>query len=490
MRGWVLLAGLAACAPTKPDGSCLHWSDCGEGGACEYSATHPEFPASVDGGARFECSVADDACESGRAFGEFASVDRRGTCLDFSPGFDGRCDGTHTCDVGLYCGLGRCLSVRQLDATADLVAAWCANDGRTGADVWLWGVAFPLFGEMLFSPGVLADAAPFLPPPDPPPAMDRHFETKSTSVGEVHLCISGLTENGVKQSECFGDSGNLAVAGGVVAFGDWGFLTPSSVGVANYSLIAAGKTHTCGSPGRGITCWGENDRKQLDGTGLATHIADVGLDGGILTHLTAGAFASCAATTGTVTTPDVWCWGDPSQWAAETFADPTLAGTPQIVLGLSQGEVTALDAGETHVCAVKGGLLWCWGGNEAGQTTGEATNFPELPTRPLGDTPVIAVAAGRQHTCAVTAANQVMCWGGNVQGQLGSPTSSTKPIVVPLEARAVGTQLLAAGDDHTCALLEDSWVHCWGAPALTTDTGVLGPDGSPVVLDRIPLTCQ
>jgi len=57
--------------------------------------------------------------------------------------------------------------------------------------------------------------------------------------------------------------------------------------------------------------------------------------------------------------------------------------------------------------------------------------------------------------------------GSNVDGKLGSPEPGTEPRAVPLRGRAIG--LISATDFTTCVVLEDSFVHCWGAPSLTTD---------------------
>jgi alpha-tubulin suppressor-like RCC1 family protein len=99
---------------------------------------------------------------------------------------------------------------------------------------------------------------------------------------------------------------------------------------------------------------------------------------------------------------------------------------------------------------------------------------------------VRSVAAGKQHTCAVTVDDRVMCWGSNVVGQLGIETGSSEPRVVPLFGRPTGA--LSATDFTTCVVLEDSWVHCWGAAELTTDVALATIGGDTLTLAQF-FTC-
>jgi len=229
--------------------------------------------------------------------------------------------------------------------------------------------------------------------------------------------------------------------------GSWAFQTP----LGPHLAIAGGTTHSCGTHATTVDCWGANGDAQLDGTKVASTLATVDV-GQPVTQITAGKDFTCAGTP-----TDVWCWGA-QHWTTDTFDGPR--GTVARVLGLDAGPVTALDAGESHVCAIKGGHVWCWGGNAAGQSSGVIGGVAIGPSKPLGDTVAIAVVAGKQHSCAVLEDHTMTCWGDDFLGQLATPD-------LALEGRAVGP--LAAGDNVTCAVLEDSFVHCWGDHTLTTD---------------------
>lgn len=461
-RAGVVLAWIAsACTPETPRGSCFFWSDCGEGGACEYTA-----PVAGET-SRFECSFADDACESGRRFGEFASPARAGECVAFAPGLGGICDPAHDCGEGVECQLGRCVNVRQLDATAEAFVGLCSDHLRAGGDVYLWGFALEIIPDMPIAVGVFLDAAPLTAinaAMTPPPTT---IETTQVTMGANHLCALGATGDGTAFSACLGRNNDPAI--GVDPDG-----VPTIFGSDNpfglHSQLSASSSHTCGVQARNVDCWGSNLDRQLDGTANTSQLeARVAMQAQI-TAVTTGKTFTCAGTT-----QDVSCWGG-DHWALDTFGAND--GSVATVLGIPPGMTTALDAGEAHACAIVDTRLWCWGVNDSGQVTGATSVQPQRAAQPLADTPVLAIAVGRAHTCAVTAEHAVVCWGSNDVGQLGQDTSSRAPQVVPLDARAVGP--IAATDDATCALLEDSFVHCWGTPQLTTEA-------QPLPLERFPI---
>src|SRR5262245_54074463 len=95
---------------------------------------------------------------------------------------------------------------------------------------------------------------------------------------------------------------------------------------------------------------------------------------------------------------------------------------------------TAIDAGNEHTCAItSAGTLLCWGDNYSGQLGDGTRTNRDTPQEVVGLSDVTAVSAGLAHTCAISGNGHLQCWGSNSQGQLGNPdvtTRSTIPVDV------------------------------------------------------------
>jgi alpha-tubulin suppressor-like RCC1 family protein len=230
-------------------------------------------------------------------------------------------------------------------------------------------------------------------------------------------------------------------------------VAQAAVPLHGASRVSAGGAHTCGlMTSGGILCWGGNSAGQLgDGTQMprATPVGVVGLSSGI-SAISAGRDHTCALTVA----GGVKCWGldYDGQLGDGSGAFGVVRLTPVGVVGLAQG-VAAIAAGASHSCAVTSAVgVKCWGRNDHGQL-GDGTTMKRLvPVDVSGlASGVAAVALGEYHTCAVMTAGGAKCWGDNDDGQLGdgSMTERHAPANV---VGLVGATAITAGDFHACAL--------------------------------------
>jgi alpha-tubulin suppressor-like RCC1 family protein len=244
--------------------------------------------------------------------------------------------------------------------------------------------------------------------------------------------------------------------------------------------IASGGYHTCVLLRSGrIMCWGRNDFGQL-GIGTVVESREpqevVGLGSfPAWDFMAAGYNHTCAIDR----YEGLFCWGaNESGQLGDDSIERRPDPTP--VAGLSARPLR-VSAGYSHTCAILDtGGIQCWGSDSEGQigNDGVPGEYTSLPVDVLGlPSSVLAVSLGFEHTCALLDGGEVLCWGANDRIQLGSETASggAAPVSVSLPAAAstlstVSASALSSGEHHTCVLLEDGQVQCWGAG----DSGQLG----------------
>ena len=87
-----------------------------------------------------------------------------------------------------------------------------------------------------------------------------------------------------------------------------------------------------------------------------------------------------------------------------------------------------------------------------------------MPTDVSGlGTGVTSIAGGGFHTCALTIGGGVKCWGANNYGQLGEGTVASRSTPLGVSGLGAGVIALAAGWDHTCAITTGGGAKCWGS---------------------------
>lgn len=321
------------------------------------------------------------------------------------------------------------------------------------------------------------------PEPDP-------LAATAVSLGSDHACA--LFED--SKIVCWGKSSDGQLGyGRSTNVGD--DEVPKKVGFVsvggNVVHLVTGNFHSCAVLEDGtVRCWGLNSFGQLGNGDTDTIGDDTGehpasllpVDvGGTVVQIAAGYTHTCAL----FDTGSMRCWGG-NHFGQLGYGhdNSTDNGTlpselPTVSVG---GNVKQIAAGYGHTCALlNSGNMRCWGLNSNGKLGhGHTDNIgdDELPSEvsvvDVGEE-VSSIAANGNHTCALLSTGDVRCWGDNGNGQLGN--GDREPIgddelpssVPPLNFEGKVTQI-AAGYRHTCALLENGTVRCWGA----NESGELG----------------
>jgi len=284
--------------------------------------------------------------------------------------------------------------------------------------------------------------------------------------GGGHNCV--VTATGA--AYCWGSNAFLQIGDGTAVSSR---PTPTAVsGLGSGVLhITAGNDQSCAVTTTGATlCWGKNVSGELgDGTNTNRNVPTpvVGLGSGSV-EVSSGGEQSC----GLDTVGAVRCWGNggAGKLGNGAFAN---SNVPVAVSGLSSG-VSSIAMGFTQSCALLvGGGQRCWGENFAGGIGDGTRTSRNVPTAALGlDPDLRAIAGGFLHTCALTFAGQVRCWGENLAGQIGNGVLSYPPSL-PVQLAATPVVIAGGSGGHMCAVTAAGGASCWGA----NGSGGLGNGG-------------
>jgi alpha-tubulin suppressor-like RCC1 family protein len=268
--------------------------------------------------------------------------------------------------------------------------------------------------------------------------------------------------------------------------------------VANIRALSAGETHTCViTLGGAAICSGGNDRGQLGNGAVAPGAIAVNVDAGggrpsLWSAVATGERHTCGMPRfnpaenlfgpGVIRPSQrIWCWGanDHGQLGNATFRDTAVADTvklPNLIPAFIGFDSMSVVAGASHTCALEAagnaGRVLCWGSNAFGQLGLGAidTLAHSAPRVAAVPEPLVRLYAGENHTCGVTAAGVVYCWGRNERGQLNGTASV--PVPTPTVVGVPSMRALALGELFTCGITgvpgvpgttsPAGTIHCWG----------------------------
>ena len=246
----------------------------------------------------------------------------------------------------------------------------------------------------------------------------------------------------------------------------------SSSAGTHASVLATGNSHTCAILENGSAmCWGLDNYGQLGDGGDATNLIKptsfVSIDGG---QTVAQIYARQLRTCIVLDDNSASCWGFNEDGQAGDDSTNTYK-SPSVKVEFPQGKgVKSMGMGLKHTCAIlEDDTLTCWGldshgalGNGDSDTSDKYT--PQTITTP-SDRKVVKVEPGETHTCILLDDGGVMCWGRDNAGQLGNGDTSdtihapSSNVELP-EGRAATD--LSVGNHHSCALLDNGSITCWG----------------------------
>lgn len=255
------------------------------------------------------------------------------------------------------------------------------------------------------------------------------------------------------------------------------------------TAVAVGPGFGCAAGPEGVHCWGGNEMGQL---GRPLELTDspralLALGGA---QRLLGAGQAVVAYDGT----SLCAWGSNASKQVADDDTNTIVPTPRCTPMADVGQVVV---GGDHVCVRRGGAFACWGERYYGQLGIGGTVDDTLDVPPHGAVTrlprdVVSLAAGASHTCALVADGRVFCFGRNHLGQMGT-LSAAEEVRDPVEVTGLAGGAIAIGSGssahHTCAVLETGKLQCWGA----NGDGQLGD--APATRDAarfstLPLTVQ
>jgi alpha-tubulin suppressor-like RCC1 family protein len=265
--------------------------------------------------------------------------------------------------------------------------------------------------------------------------------------------------------------------------------TPTLVTSAlTFTSVSAGGTHACGIAAGVGYCWGHDDFGQLGDARRINSTTPIP----VVTGAGPMSFASISAgfrhTCGIASDGTAYCWGN-NEFGQLGNGTNSVSEMPTAVAGGLR--FAMISSGGDHTCGVSTtGTAYCWGDNAFGQLgIGSTGGGSTVPVAVAGVPAMARISAssgsraldpasggfikpnGRGHTCGLTTAGAVFCWGDDTDLQLGrgqftggGGVSGTPQVVATGERPAAATfTSVSTGSQSSCAVASDGNAYCWGS---------------------------
>lgn len=210
-----------------------------------------------------------------------------------------------------------------------------------------------------------------------------------------------------------------------------------------------------------VSAWGENGSGQIGNNSLTDQKVPLAVSG--LNNVTAiaggGGHSLALIADGTLK-----AWGENAdgQIGINNTIDQKV---PVVVTGVNS--VTRIAAGGNHSLALLiNGTVQAWGDNSNGQLGDNSLTDRRTAVPVQGLTSVADIKGGGLHSLALLSDGTVRAWGDNLNGQLGDGTTTDRltpvPVTISAGVNLSGVKAIAAGANHSLALLNDGTVYAWG----------------------------
>ena len=313
-------------------------------------------------------------------------------------------------------------------------------------------------------------------------SCSQNISTKTESTGKTLniIATTSIPQNYTIYAKRWDSSSNESVCSSHIPYY-----------IMTLSQLWSGSYHTCALEASGnIKCWGRGDSGQLgndkkshtsypvtviDGNGSTTALAKI-------VQVESGNSHTCALTT----SGNVKCWGHISDgrlgydMGTEYIPQSQRYKDHPINVVFKDGTllsgVAQISIGNSHSCALTtAGNVKCWGRGAYGRLGNDGTSSQNHPVSVVdkdGGTTALSgavqVETGYYHTCALMSSGNVKCWGYGGQGQLGNNGTSNSDHPTGVVDGNNSNNLLSnisqisTGNYHSCALTASGNVKCWG----------------------------